>query len=391
MKETMRAFVIDADFNPKEGYVLSERERTTKRALRGNMVFNNMKIGLRDVEIPEIQDDEVLIKIGACGICGTDLHLVEVGDDGYTVYGSHCKFPVISGHEFSGEVVKIGNRVKTVKPGDLIAVEEMQWCGECPSCRVSKFNQCQNLEEIGISKNGGFAIYCAVKEKFCCNINNIAEFYGDKMAALELGALAEPTCVAYSGMIINGGGVRPGDTVVIFGAGPIGLASIAVAKASGAGKIIVFDTKEEKLALARHMGATHVYHSLQVTPSEVVNDLTNHLGANMIVECAGAFQATYPEICKMLAIEARIIQLGISSKTAPVDITALQVKNARLQGSLGHAGSGIYPSVLSMMASGNLDMRNMVTGRYSLEHIEDAIAAARKPESGKVLVSFRYE
>lgn len=391
MKETMRAFVIDADFNPKEGYVLSERERNTKRALRGNMVFNHMKIGLRDVEIPEIQDDEVLIKIGACGICGTDLHLVEVGEDGYTVYGSHCKFPVISGHEFSGEVVKIGNKVKTVKPGDLIAVEEMQWCGECPSCRVSKFNQCQNLEEIGISKNGGFAIYCAVKEKFCCNINNIAEFYGDKMAALELGALAEPTCVAYSGMIINGGGVRPGDTVVIFGAGPIGLASIAVAKASGAGKIIVFDTKEEKLALAKQMGATHVYHSLQVTPSTVVNDLTNHLGANMIVECAGAFQATYPEICKMLAIEARIIQLGISSKTAPVDITALQVKNARLQGSLGHAGNGIYPSVLSMMASGNLDMRKMVTGRYSLEHIEDAIAAARKPESGKVLVSFRYE
>lgn len=391
MKETMRAFVIDGDFSPKEGYVLSDREKATRRALRGNMVFNHIQLGLRDVEIPEIKDDEVLIKIGACGICGTDLHLVEVGDDGYTVYGSHCKFPVISGHEFSGEVVKLGSRVKTVQIGDLVAIEEMQWCGECPSCRISKFNQCQNLEEIGISKNGGFAIYCAVKEKFCCNINNIAEHYGDKMAALELGALAEPTCVAYSGMVINGGGVRPGDTVVIFGAGPIGLASIAVAKASGAGQIIVFDTKEEKLALAKNMGATHVYHSLQVSPSETVNALTGQKGANMIVECAGAFQATYPEICKMLAIEARIIQLGISSKTAPVDITALQVKNARLQGSLGHAGNGIYPSVLNMMASGNLDMRKMVTGRYSLEHIEDAFKAARLPESGKVLVSFRYE
>lgn len=392
----MKAYVINADYTPKDGYVLNQREIETHRAMRGNMIWKNVNAGLIEISKPEIKSDEVLIKVGACGVCGSDLHMIEMGEDHYTLFPGHTKFPVISGHEFSGEVVEIGSDVKSVQVGDLIAVEQIQWCGKCDACRIGKFNQCRNLEEVGITRNGGFCEYSVVNEKFCCKINDIAERYGDKMTALELGALAEPTCVVYSGMIVNAGGVRPGGYVAVFGAGPIGLAAINVARACGAASIFAFDTVTEKLELAKIAGADYTYNSIELSkkgsaPSEVVMEMTKGIGASMIVEAAGAFPKTYPEIAKSIAIGGKVVQLGMQASNAPVDMTAFQVKNASIQGSLGHAGSDIYPSVLRMMAAGRLDMRTMVTARYSLDNIAQALKTARLSGSGKVLVSQHYK
>lgn len=394
----MKCYYAEADWEPKAGYVLSERELADRRAMRSDLVWKNIRADLKDVPTPEIKSDEVLIKVGACGICGSDLHAVESDEEGYSAYASHLKFPVILGHEFSGEIVAVGKDVKGYKPGDLIAVEQIRWCGKCRACRAGMFNQCENLEEIGLSADGGFAEYAVVPEKYCCKINSIAEVLGDRMAALEAGALAEPACVAYNGIVINAGGLKPGSNVAIFGAGPIGLVSVALAKAFGAGQIFVFNTNPARDRLPKELGADYVFHPNELikqgtSPGKAVLELTDGIGAGMIVEATGNFSAVYPEIVQCMANGARVVQLGIGKTPAVFDVEPLLRKNAHIVGSLGQAGSDIFPSVLRLMASGRIDIRKIVTGRYSLNHVAEAMKAAgdRSLGHGKILVSQHYK
>jgi 2-desacetyl-2-hydroxyethyl bacteriochlorophyllide A dehydrogenase len=394
----MKCYYVEADWAPKKGYILSERELAERRAIRGDFVWKNVRASLKDVPIPEMKSDEVLIKVGACGVCGSDLHAIESDEEGYSVFASHTKFPVILGHEFSGEIVEIGKEVKGYKPGDIISVEQIRWCGRCRSCRTGMFNQCENLEEIGLSADGGFAEYAVVPEKYCCKINNIADLLGDKMAALEAGALAEPTCVAYSGMVVNAGGLKPGSNVAVFGAGPIGLAAISLARAFGAAQIFVFNTNPARAKLPKKIGADHVFDPEELarqgtSPGKAVLEMTDGIGAGMIVEATGNFSTVYPEIIQCMDNGARIVQLGIGNTPAAFDVGPFLRKNAHIVGSLGHAGSDIFPSVLRMMASGRIDMRKIITGRYSLDNAAEAIKASgdRNLGHGKVLVSQHYK
>jgi len=394
---SVKAFYVDADWAPKPEYTLSEREEREKRGLRADFVYKNIRVGLRDVPVPTIKDDEVLIQIGACGVCGTDISSLKSQPDGYSVYAGHLKLPVVLGHEFSGEVVEVGKNVTSVRKGDLVAVEQMRWCGACRVCRGGLFNQCLNTDEAGLACDGGFAEFLAVEEKYCCVINDIAETLGSKMAALEAGALAEPTCVAYAGMQVNAGGLKPGAHVAVFGVGPIGLASIALARAFGAAKIFAFNTNPARNQLALAMGADYVYNPDELlkqgsSAGQVVMEQTGGIGAGMIVEATGNFSKVFPEIMKCLGMGAKVVQLGIGSSPIVFDGNPLLRKGASIIGSLGHAGSDIYPSVLRLMAAGRIDMSKMVTARYHLDQTQKAIEAFanRSLGHGKVLVSQHY-
>ncbi|MGI6040812.1 MAG: scyllo-inosose 3-dehydrogenase [Candidatus Alectryocaccobium sp.] len=397
MQGNMKAFMVEGEWAPKPDYILSPRELKEKRAMRADLVYKNVTTGLKSVPIPEISDDDVLIRVGACGVCGSDLHAIGRDAEGYSTFASHVKLPVILGHEFSGEVVEVGKNVTNTKVGDIISVEQIRWCGTCRVCRTGMFNQCENLEETGLSCDGAFAEYALVPQKYVCVINDIAERLGDKQAAFEAGALAEPTCVAYSGIQINSGGIKPGSNVAIFGVGPIGLASVELARAFGAAKIFVFNTNPARDYLAKAMGADYVFNPRTLkeqgtSAGEVVLDLTNGIGAGTIVEATGNFSEVYPEIMKCIGIGAHIVQLGIGAKPAIFDTMPLLRKNAHIIGSLGQAGSDIFPSVLRLMASGRIDMRKMITGRFKLDDVSRAIADSGKRElgHGKVMVSQFY-
>ncbi len=397
MKGTMKAFYAEADWAPKAEYAMSDREKADRRSYRADLAFTNVRAGTTDRPIPEIGDDEVLLRIGACGICGSDLHALEVGADGYSSFASHVRFPVVTGHEYSGEVVEIGKDVTSLRVGDLVAVEQIRWCGACRSCRAGKFNQCENIEEAGLSCDGGFAEYGAVREKFCIVINTLANTLGGKLEAFEAGALAEPTAVAYNGMVVNAGGVTPGTPIVVFGAGPIGLAAIALARALGAAKILAFSTNPLRNGLAAAMGADIVLNPTDLlsrgsSPWRAVMEETAGLGADMIVEASGNLGSVYPEISRCLGVEARVVQLGIGAAASGFDLMPFVRRNAKIVGSMGHAGNNVFPSVLRMMESGRLDMRRMVTGRYPLSDTAAGIAASGRRElgHGKILISQHY-
>lgn len=387
----MKSLLLEAEWKVRKGYELAKRERETRRALNGNNIWRNPKLEIQEVPVPKIDLDEVLIRVKACGICGSDVHMYEVDSDGYILFPGHSKFPCIIGHEFAGQIEEVGKKVKNLKAGDMVTAEEMNWCGECLPCRAGMVNQCEDLEEIGFTINGAFAEYVAVKAKYCCRIDGLVDTYGDREKAYEAGALVEPTSVTYNGMFTRAGGFKPGGNLVIFGAGPIGLAATALARAAGAAKVIVFEITPSRIDLAKKMGADKVYNpkeleQQEIRPHEVVLEDTEGVGAAMLVEAAGACSQTVPEMEKAMAIDGKIVQIGMVAGRTPVGLLAFQVKGAHFHGSIGHSGHDNFPSVIRLMAAGRIDMTKAVTNRFSLDQAGGAIAQSASLHEGKVLV-----
>jgi len=382
----MRALVLDAVWEPKPDYVVSEWEKRTGKAITGSSVWRHPKLEVREWPDPKLGPEDVLIEVRACGVCGSDMHFYETDEDGYILYPGLTKFPTILGHEFSGRVVEVGKDVEILNVGDMVTVEEMIWCGRCIPCCNGYPNHCTNLEEIGFTIPGAFAHLIAVDEKFCWKIDAIAERLGDEEKAYEVGALTEPTCVSYNAMFERAGGFRPGHYVSIFGAGPIGLAAAGLAKAAGASIIVSFELSPQRRELAKKVGADYAYDPREVKPSEILVELSKGEGFNFLVEAAGAPQLTVPEMEEALAINGKIVQIGRAAQRVPMYLEAFQVRRAQAFGAQGHSGHETFPNVIRLVASGSLDLSPIITARYGLEETVDAIAKSTKRTDGKILV-----
>ncbi|MBM4466821.1 MAG: zinc-binding dehydrogenase [Chloroflexi bacterium] len=382
----MKGLVLDAVWEPKPDYVVSEWERETGKAITGNSIWRHPKLGVREWPDPKPGPQEVVLEVQACGVCGSDMHFYETNEDDYILYPGLTKFPTILGHEFSGKVVEAGRDVQTLKAGDMVTVEEMIWCGRCIPCRNGYPNHCTNLEELGFTIPGAFANYIAVDEKFCWKIDAIAERFGSEEKGYEVGALTEPTCVSYNAMFERAGGFRPGHYVSVFGAGPIGLAAIGLAKAAGAGIIAAFEISPQRMELARKVGADHVYDPRQVTAGDVLMELSKGEGFNFHVEAAGAPHLTVPEMEKALAINSKIVQIGRAAQRVPMYLEALQVRRSQVFGAQGHSGHETFPNVIRLVGAGRLDLSPIITARYGLEDTVNAIARSTERTDGKILV-----
>jgi threonine dehydrogenase-like Zn-dependent dehydrogenase len=382
----MKGLVLDAEWDPKPECTISEWEQRTGKAICGNNVWHNPKLEVRSWPDPEPGPQEVVLEIQACGVCGSDMHFYETDDDGYILYPGLTKFPTILGHEFSGKVIEVGKDVELLEVGDMVTVEEMIWCGRCIPCRNGYPNHCTNLEEIGFTIPGAFANYIAVDEKFCWKIDAIAERFGDEKKAYEVGALSEPSSVAYNAMFERARGFRPGHYVSVFGAGPIGLASIGLAKAAGAGTIAAFEISPQRLELAKAVGADYAYDPREVNASEVLMELSDGAGFDFHVEAAGAPELTVPEMEKALAINGKIVQIGRAAQRVPMYLEAFQVRRAQAFGAQGHSGHETFPNVIRLVAAGRLDLSPIITARYGLADTVDAIAKSTKRMDGKILV-----
>jgi len=382
----MKALVLNAKWEPREGYELSEFEKGTGKAITGNAIWRYPELKVQEVEKPTIKPDQVLIRVKACGVCGSDMHFYETDEEGYILYPGLTKFPTVLGHEFSGQVVEVGSEVEDLKVGDMVTAEEMIWCGHCIPCRNGFPNHCTNLEEIGFTIPGAFAEYIAIGAKYCWKLNALMDRYGDEEKVYEAGALVEPSSVAYNTVFERAGGFRPGAYVAVYGLGPIGLAVTAECKAAGAAKVIGFELSANRRELAKKVGADYVFDPREVTPHEVVMDLTEGQGADLHVEAAGAPHLTVPEMEKSLAINGKIAQVGRAATRVPMYLETLQVRRGQVFGAQGHSGHAIFPSVIRMMASGLIDMTQIITARYSLDEVVDAIARSVAREDGKIMV-----
>jgi len=306
------------------------------------------------VNMPEPQpgEDELLIRIRACGICGSDVH----GYDGST--GRRLP-PVVMGHEAAGVVEAVGSAVENFKIGDRVTFDSTVYCGKCFYCQRGQINLCDNREVIGVStptfrRMGAFAEYVAVPAR-------IAYALPDEMPFAHA-ALIEAVSVA-----VHGVGLTPivlEDTVVVVGAGMIGLLTLQAARLAGAGKVIVLDVDDTRLELARKLGATETFNSRSADVVDRIKEQTNGRGADAALECAGS---TIPV---KLALESvrkggTVTLIGNVAPTIELGLQSAVTRQIRLQGSC--ASSGEYPACISMISRGAIRVDPVLSAVAPLE------------------------
>lgn len=384
----MRAMMVEADWEPRAGYTPTTRDAEQHLARNGNLVWRHPRFRVVDLSEPSVGPDEVLIRVRACGVCGSDMHMYEQDDEGYMVYPGMISTPVVTGHEFSGIVEEVGRDVVDLHPGDEVCSEEIAWCGECYACRAGRFNYCERLGELGFTFNGAHAELVVTKAKYCWPIGNLLEALGTERG-FQAAALVEPTSVSYIGMFVQSR-FLPGMNVAVIGSGPIGLAAIGLARAAGAGRIVVFETVGARRSLAEEMGADAVYDPLTLDENGIAGatlEETKGRGMDMWVEASGA-QGVIDAATGALAPNATVVLLGRGPHQASIDPERLVVSGSSIQGSLGHSGAGAFGNVIRLMASGKLDMSCIVTNRVDLDEAIESLEQLRSREAGKYMVVF---
>jgi L-iditol 2-dehydrogenase len=281
-----------------------------------------LAVELREVMVPEIGDTDVLLRVGAVSVCGSDVH------QAYNTHSWPVNVPVILGHEFAGTVAKAGRAVTRFHEGDRVASETAaEVCGECMLCRTGLYNLCPSRKGFGYGIDGAMASYVKVPARCLHRIPDTLPF--------ELACLAEPHAVAYNAMCVNST-IRPGDLVVVLGPGPIGLLCARMAALAGADPLIVVGLTADaaRLETASRLGATRVVNAQQENVEAVVRGF-NPLGADLVCDASGASRPL--DLALALARpDGQVTKVGWSPDLVPVNINPLVQKNVRLQGSFSH-------------------------------------------------------
>jgi threonine dehydrogenase-like Zn-dependent dehydrogenase len=385
----MKAVRMYADWEPRPDFKLGPKDIEGRQTYLGSRVWRNPSIKLEEIEAPEPQGNQVLLEVKACGICGTDVHMAQMDDEGYMLYPGLTGFPCTMGHELSGVVVKAGpdaldkSTNKPFKGGEWVCAEEMIWCGSCKPCADGYPNHCERLDEIGINIDGGFTKYIVVPDRVLWSLDPLRGRYADE-DIFKIGAFVEPTSVAYTAVVERGGGIRPGDNVVILGGGPVGLAACAILKRHGAARVILSEPAADRAELGRKMGADHVIDPIKGSFVEQVLDLTDGMGASLFLEATGLPTVVYPDIEQVVwegrTLNTTIVVVARADAKIPLTGEVLQVRRAQVVGSQGHSGHGTFPRVIQAMATG-MNMLPLITKTVSLDEVPENIIALQTDKS----------
>ncbi len=375
----MQTRCLVADWDPRPDFKLGSRDIEGKLTYLGSKVWRNPRIESAEKDIPVPGPEDILVEVKACGICGSDVHMRQADDDGYIFYPGLTAFPCTLGHEYSGIVVEAGANAinkrtgKRYEIGEAVCAEEMIWCSHCKPCADGYPNHCENLEEIGFSIDGAYAKYIKMNARYCWSIEPLREIYGEEKMFL-LGSLVEPTSVAYNAVIERGGGIRPGQHVVILGGGPIGAAACAILKRAGAKSVILSEPSEKRREMALSMGATHALDPFKVNVADKVLEITEGAGADLILEATGLPSVVWADVEKIIwegrTVNATVVLVARADDRIPLNGEVLQVRRAEVIGSQGHSGHGTFPNVINAMSAG-MDVSPMITKQISIDEAEE--------------------
>jgi len=323
---------------------------------------------VEEVNVPEINDHQVLVRVRAVGVCGSD--------PGRVMEKGTYSYPMTIGHEFSGDVAKVGAKVKDYKVGDPVTVVPLIPCGTCEYCRVGKYNLCDDYSYYGSRTDGAMAEYVAVEAANLLKLPEGVDF--------ESGACTDPVAIAFHAL--RQAQLGAGDTVAILGAGPIGLFAIQWAKTMGATEVFVIDILDEKLTIAREVGADHAINAKVVDPVDFVLKKTEGEGAHKVIEIVGA-PVTQEQSLRMVRKEGTVVFCGISYKDLVIPVKTLDGllrKELRIIGAWNSLASP-YPInewelALRFMALGRVKCKPVISHRFRLDEAPDVFRRLWKRE-----------
>ncbi|MGH7649150.1 MAG: L-threonine 3-dehydrogenase [Gemmatimonadaceae bacterium] len=323
---------------------------------------------LKDVPEPTIRDDEVLIRVRRAGVCGTDVHIYEWDDWAR----GRCHPPFVVGHEFAGDVSRVGSLVTDVHVGDRVTAEGHIVDGRCLLCRTGNAHACPYTKVIGVDRDGCFAEYIAMP---ATNVWHL-----DDDISYDIGGIHDPMGNAFHTALTA---EIPGATVLITGCGPIGIFAVGICRAAGASRIIASDVNETRLALAKQMGAHDVVHPNEV--ERVVKQHTDGLGVDVVLEMSGVPSAIHQAFA-LVRPAGRVQMLGVPAKPMQFDFaTELVFKGVTVYGVTGRRMYETWHQITRFLRSHEFDPTPVITHRFPLECADEAIHAIKSGEAGKVI------
>ena len=330
-------------------------------------------VEVRDVPVPEPKPGWAQVRVKAVGICGSDVHAYE-WTHGYEFMEK--SLPLILGHEFSGTVVKVGQGVTNVKVGDRVFMGPGRGCGTCFYCRIGRPQNCLNRAGIGLFGNdGAMAEYVAVPADTLWTMPDNMSF--------EVGALCEPLAVSVNAVYVSG--VRPGQTVVVLGPGPIGLLAILALSAAGPRIAVTGTTADGKrLEVARRLGADVEINVDKEDPVSAVMKLTGGFGADVVYEATGVPE-TIQQGLDMLRKGGVLVAIGIHARPAKLDLIDFVRSAKTIVGSYGQCGPSVWREEVEMLRRGDIDPTPIVSHRLPLDDAVKGFELARTKQAVKVL------
>ncbi len=328
---------------------------------------------IEEAERPKIDSHEILVKIAACGVCNTDLHYIDHGVPTFK------KPPMILGHEPSGIVEEIGSEVQNFKVGDRVLIPPVFSCGYCDNCRLGKENICLNMVMLGNHIDGAYAEYTKVPAKDCQHLPA-------DLPLEESSIIADAISTPYHA-VKNRARVQPGDSVVVFGCGGVGINVVQAAAAAG-GSVVAVDIVDKKLEVAKQLGAQNTINAKDMEDKALLKHIRSITGggADIAIEAIGnprtivlAANAVKPGGCHC--------QVGYTHHDVPINAARLMFREIEIKGSLGCRPVD-YPKIIEMVRIGKIQLEPVVTHKFKLEDINEAFEVMRKGESLRSIVIF---
>jgi alcohol dehydrogenase/L-iditol 2-dehydrogenase len=304
-------------------------------------------VELRELAVPELGEEDVLLRVGSVSVCGSDVHQY------HTKQTWAVRVPVVLGHEFCGRVARVGKRVRGFKEGDRVVSETAaSICGQCLYCRTGEYNLCPQRSGFGYGTHGAMAEFVRVPERCLHPIPDALPF--------ERAALTEPCCVGYNAVAVKSH-VRPGDVVAVLGPGPIGLLSAEIARISGAGVLIVAGTSHDgpRLEAARALGVTHAVDVDETDLVGLIRGLGDGLGADLVVDATGT-SAALEQALDIVRPGGQVTKVGWGPQPLGFSLDPLVQKAVTLQGSFSHTFKN-WEQVVRLLAAGQINLAPIIS------------------------------
>ena len=339
--------------------------------MKAAVFYGKEDLRIENIPTPEVKDGWVLIKIKACGICGTDMHIFD-GDEGAAPTPSGT----VLGHEFAGEVVEVGAGVEGIKPGDRVCVDPNWLCNECDYCLGGIGHFCEKMTGIGTTVHGGFAEYCCVPK------SQVYKF-SDKIT-FEMGAMTEPVACCLHG--IDMCDIQPGATVAVLGGGMIGLLMLQLAKLKGAAKLILSEPVADKRAMAEKLGADITIDPINEDISEVLAD-NGITRIDTVIECVGK-PATIEQAISIAGNKSTVMMFGLTKPNDTVSIKPFEIFKKEITLKASFINPYTQKRALALIDSGKIDVSSMIYKTAPVDKLPEILADKKERVQGKYIITF---